>query len=583
MHRSPPRFARALPGILLPLLALVVVAPLIAHGCSCGHDFEFHLQSWLDAAAQMRHGTFDPAWTITAAWNAGEPRFLFYPPLSWVFGALLALTMPLAATPIVFTAVAVLGAGIAMYLLASDYASSAVATLAAAIYMATPYMLFTAFERTAYGELLAAAWIPLLLRAALRERPSIAGLAVPTALLWLTNAPAAVIGIYTLALIAILRIALALYRRSIATARILLVRFSAGGVLGLALAACYLVPASYERRYVQVAMALIPNMRIEDNFLFGYTGGGPHDQVLHAASVIAVSMLIASFVALAFAFALQHKNRRTNTNDGSTTPLLILAALTLCIAFLLTPWSLQLWRHLPELAFLQFPWRMLCVLGATLALAVAMALRFILSTRVSLATTTIVALVFVASMTTWKISAFRQPCEDLDLPSVRAQLFSSHHGVEPTDEYTPTEADNGFLRWDDPDHWLASNPAAFAPGTVPNPAAIIVDYDVAPPVDQTVSGIAPRRLQLDLSQPKILVLNLRDYPTWQVFRNGTLITQHLRRSDGLLAVALPAGTSVVDIRWHRTWDQLLGDLISLFAIVVLGALLLRSRTIKPDA
>src|SRR6185437_8495710 len=213
MDRPSAGFARTWPAILLLLFALIVITPLITHGCSCGHDFDFHLQSWLDAAAQMRHGTVDPAWTVTAAWNAGEPRFLFYPPLSWIFGAVLALTMPLFAAPIVFTAVALLGSAIAIYLLARDYASPAVAVLAAAVYIASPYMLFTAFERTAYGELLAAVWIPLLIRAALREEPSIVGLSVPTALLWLTNAPAAVIGIYTLTSIAVLRITYASYRR----------------------------------------------------------------------------------------------------------------------------------------------------------------------------------------------------------------------------------------------------------------------------------------------------------------------------------------------------------------------------------
>ena len=582
MHRSPAGFARAWPAILLLLLALIAVAPLIAHGCFCGHDFEFHLQSWLDAAAQMRHGTLDPAWTVTAAWNSGEPRFLFYPPLSWILGALLALTMPLSATPIAFTVVALLGSALAMYLLARDYVSTAVAILASAIYIASPYMLFTAFERTAYGELLAAAWIPLLLRAALREKPTIAGLGIPTALLWLTNAPAAVIGIYTLVFIAVLRIAYELYRRSRAAAQMLLIRFSIGGALGLALAAFYLVPAAYERRFVQVAMAIIANMRVEDNFLFGHTGDGPHDQVLHTASLIAVGMLIAAVVALVAAFAPQ-KRLRTGRDQATTSPLPILAALTLCIAFLLTPISLPIWHHLPELAFLQFPWRLLCVLGATLALTIALALRSIPSTKTSLTLITIIAIVIVGSMTARKISVFRQPCEALDLPSARAQLFASHHGVEPTDEYTPTDADNDVLRWDDPGYWLASNSADFAPGTVPNPAATIINYDVPPPIAQTVSGIAPRHLQLNLSQPKVLVLNLRDYPAWQVFRNGTLVTQHLQRDDGLLAIALPAGTSVIDVRWHHTWDQLLGDALSLLALALLGALVLRSRTIKPDA
>ena len=583
MHRSPAGFARAWPAILLPLLAVVVVAPLIVHGCSCGHDFGFHLQSWLDAAAQMRHGTLDPAWTVTAAWNAGEPRFLFYPPLSWVFGALLALTMPLSTTPVVFTAVALLSSGVTMYLLARDYARPAVASLTSAIYIASPYMLFTAFERTAYGELLAAAWIPLLLRAALRDEPSIAGLAVPTALLWLTNAPAAVIGIYTLMFVATLRIAFALYRRSKTTAQMLLRRFSAGGALGLALAAFYLVPAAYERRYIQVAMAIIDNIRVEDNFLFGHTGNGPHDQVLHTASLIAVGMLCAAVVALAAAIVVRQRHTHRAAEDAATVPLLILAALTLFIAFLLTPISLPLWRHLPELAFLQFPWRLLSVLGASLALTIALALRSIPPTKASLTLSSVIAILIVGSMTALWISPFRQSCEALDLPSVRAQLFTSHHGVEPTDEYTPTRADNGFLRWDDPGYWLANDPAAFAPGTIPNPAAIIPDYDVPPPVDQTLSGVAPRHLQLSLSQPQILVLNLRDFAAWQVFRNGTLVTQHLQRRDGLLAMALPAGASVIEVRWHRTWDQVLGDGVSLSALLILGALLLRSRTINPDA
>ncbi len=68
-------------------------------------------------------------------------------------------------------------------------------------------MLFTAYERTAYAELLAAVWIPLLLHAILREEVTIPRIAIPIALLWLTNAPAAVMSCYALALLAVVRIA----------------------------------------------------------------------------------------------------------------------------------------------------------------------------------------------------------------------------------------------------------------------------------------------------------------------------------------------------------------------------------------
>ena len=68
-------------------------------------------------------------------------------------------------------------------------------------------MLFTAYERTAYAELLAAAWIPLLLHAILRRQVTIPRIAIPIALLWLTNAPAAVMSCYALALLTIIRLA----------------------------------------------------------------------------------------------------------------------------------------------------------------------------------------------------------------------------------------------------------------------------------------------------------------------------------------------------------------------------------------
>ena len=48
--------------------------------------------------------------------------------------------------------------------------------------------------------------MPLLLLAILRERITIAGIAMPVALLWLTNDPAAVMGCYTLALLGALRV-----------------------------------------------------------------------------------------------------------------------------------------------------------------------------------------------------------------------------------------------------------------------------------------------------------------------------------------------------------------------------------------
>jgi len=569
MQRTPP--ARLL---LLPFAAFLVVLPLIINGCSCGHDFSFHISSWLDAAQQMRHGILLPRWTISAAWNSGEPRFLFYPPLSWLLGALLTLFSPTAA-PILLTWIALTAASYTMYCLARDFTSSHIALVAAALYIVNPYMLFTAYERTAYGELLAAAWLPLLVAAALSVRPHITAIALPIALLWLTNAPAAVIGCYGFAVVIAVRIVLLLVDRKSPVA--LALRSGAGIGLGAALAGFYLVPAAYERRFVQIEMAIIPNMRFQDNFLFGHTADAPHNVVLHTASLVALTLLALTVIPLALYYLRTKKFTETST---------ALATLTLLIAFCLTSLSTPLFNHLPELVYLQFPWRMLSLLGVVFALAVALLLEDLTSSTIpsiawfhramSRSGTALVVAAVTLSSTYLCIHIFRQGCELADLPAVHAQLFATGHGEPPTDEYTPSNADSDFLRTDNPGYWLSTDPQAFAQNTIPNPAATIVNYDTPPSLDQTLSTPAPHQLALDLPTPETLLLNLRDYPAWLIMRNGDPVSARIQRDDGLIAIPLPAGRSTIAIVWRRTKDQLIGLLLTTLALLTLGFLSIHS-------
>jgi hypothetical protein len=622
----------------IPVLcaALIVILPLLAFGCSCGHDIDFHLQSWFDAAQQFRHGALLPHWAFAAAFDAGEPRFIFYPPLSWMFGALLTFCVPASLLPAAYTFACLAAAGFAMHRLASLFVPANAALIATALYVANPYMLFNAFERTAYAELLAAAWLPLLFLAALRTRPTVRGIALPVALLWLTNAPAAVMGCYTLAVIIAIRLVISLRlngmdglarlesaagsfgrpRTGSSTAQLakdasysaeddkfvggavknpawkLALTSIAGTALGLALAAVYLIPAAYERRFVQIAMAIIPNMRFEDNFLFGHTGDIEHDAVLHTASVLALILLIAATAAVLTLLLRKPPDpaSRPEREAGTTaacfrcverslpSTAVILTVLTLCISFLLIPASSPLWRHLPELVFLQFPWRLLSVLAVVLALTVGLLLR-----NVALRNTFAIplALALVAALTFAGIHAYRQHCDPEDLPTTRAQQFAAHHGVDPTDEYTPSNADNDVLRADDPAYWFSTDPGAFAPGTTPNPAATDPNYSGEP--SDTASAEAPHHLKLTLPQPEFLILNLRDYRAWDVVVNtphqiAPEWPRHIPRDDGLIAIPLRAGDSTIDIAWRRTLDEQMGRDLSIIALGAYVGLILRARS-----
>ncbi|HZL28308.1 MAG TPA: hypothetical protein VFC39_17435, partial [Acidobacteriaceae bacterium] len=99
----------------------------------------------------------------------------------------------------------------------------------------------------------------------------------------------------------------------------------------------------------------------------------------------------------------------------------------------------------------------------------------------------------------------------------------------------------------------------------------------------TASAEAPRHLKLILPQPEILILNLRDYPAWDVAVNtphqiAPEWPRHIRRDDGLIAIPLRAGNNTIDIFWRHTLDEQLGLLISALAVCVYTALIFFSRS-----
>jgi Ca2+/Na+ antiporter len=535
---------------LILLAAFVIILPLLLRGASCGHDLDFHMTNWMEVAEQWRHGILWPHWAFTPAWGAGEPRFVFYPPLSWLLGGILAMLMPIRFVPAAFTFIALAACGLSMRRLAAEWTAPPCALLAAVFFMANPYMLFCAYERCAYGELLAAAWMPLLLLAILRTPISLRGIALPVALLWLTNAPSAVMSCYLFAVIALLRV-LSIARNAFTGRRLrsiapFALRAVGGMALGIGLAAFYIVPASWQRRWVQIDLAIAPPARVQDSTLFHHTTDPFHDAVLLTASWIAVVML-----SLAAALLLAAWQRRAEIRLVT-----LLGGAIACIGLALTPISLFAWQHLPQLRFIQFPWRLLALLGVLLSLLLALA------TRHRNRTLLLAALLLPMIVVPPAYRQFSSRCFDEDVPATQFANFRAGDGVDATDEYTPRTADNDTLLDDINFYWLTNDPRSLSLHPATQNGSI--DFSLA------------QSFHIPAAHPPLFILRLRNYPAWQVRVNGTP-AHILPRADGLLVIALPPGEADITVSYRLLPDELIGALISLLALLLFFLLRRRAR------
>jgi hypothetical protein len=547
--------------VLLPIAALLAIWPLVRHGNSCGDDFEFHVFNWMEVGSQWKQGVLLPHWEFTSAWNSGEPRFVFYPPISWALGALLGLILPWAAVPVALIWVALTACALTMYRLAREWASEGMALVAASVYLVHPYMLYTSYQRSAYAELIAAAWMPLVLLALLRPRVSVPRLAIPVALLWLSNDPGAVMGTYTVALLGTLRLIwmCASTRRptpAIGDA----MRIAAGTMLGMALAAFTLLPAIVEQHWVQIRMIMIEGVRVQDNFLFDQSISANHRAVVRTPSITSVWLLgIIAFLGL-IALLVEMRARRDDLRRFTILSLFVLAAV---LGFLLTRSSFPVWRHVPELEYLQFPWRFNAVLGAIAAALLALAVSRV-KLWFPLAVT--VALVACLLLSGKGYKRYHQWCNRGNDTASLANDF--YHGAkyDDTDSYLPVGDDHYAMGHSNPESWIAAHPGDDAPANAAHHYSLAIR-------DRLHFSVTSRNAAY-------FVINLREYPAWRITVNGVAVTNLPHRVDGLIVVPIQRGSTQIDIADAVTWDRIAGWPISAMALGILSTMLRRNRRLR---
>lgn len=507
-----------------------MIVPFFFFGIPSGHDFEFHLNSWMEVVDQWRQGIICPRWAALAHYGYGEARFIFYPPASWFLGALLGLVLPWKVVPGVFVWLAMTFSGISMFVLARRWFARRDAIFAAAAYAANPYYIVVVYWRSAYAELLAGALVPLLLLCILEldkgGRKAILRLSLVIAAAALTNVPVFVMIGYSLALLALVS---AIQLRS---PKVLL-HVVIAGVMAAALAAFYLFPAFYEQKWVNLAQALSPGVRPQDNFLFTTTADPDHNIFNRLISFVTFSQLIVLTISTFFIW--RHRDRQNG-------PMQLIWALV--AALLMFSFTSPFWAHLPVLRFVQLPWRWLLCMNAALVLLITASWKSWLWRGI--------ALLLMFGTVGWASVRIQPPWWDhyRDI----ADMLAAHHteeGYEGVDEYVPAGGDAYNIRRTGPE--VSSNDNA------------LTDLQVQK------WGFETRLFTTKTSKPDFLVFRLFNYPAWRVEVNGHRVETKTRDETGEMLIPVPAGENQVRVTFIRTWDRTAGAAVSL--ITAAGLLL----------
>ncbi|MFY9559264.1 MAG: RdgB/HAM1 family non-canonical purine NTP pyrophosphatase [Terriglobales bacterium] len=524
--------------LALGAISFLALTPFFWRGIPSGHDFEFHLFSWMEVLGQWKQGIIYPRWAALAHWGYGEARFLFYPPASWALGAALGALLPWRLVPGAYSWIALTLAGASMYKLAREWLPEPDALFAAALFAVNPYHLVIVYWRSAFAELLAAALLPLLLLGLLRlSEPGLRPVLWLSAILaaaWLTNAPAAVMIHYSVAAMAL---PMAVLERSWRP----LLRTALAIVLGAGLASFYLIPAAYEEKWINISEVLAPGVRPQDNFLFTNIADPEHNQFNRLISTVAAAEIGALALVIWFYRAWRRQERK---------PWILLACWGGMAALIMVSITSPLWQHLPKLRFVQLPWRWLLCLNVALAMLLTKSLRR-WSLR-TLASATLLAVVVIAGyriQPPWWDSAG-------DIQEMH-EAVSDGTGYEGTDEYVPAGADPYELNKD---------------------LSPVTDSSGTPKRTEVLQwGPVEKHLVVHTYAEELLALRLFNYPAWEVSLNGKRVETQTAAVTGQMEIPVPAGRNDIRLHFGRTRDRTIGGLVSLLSFGVLLATWIKTR------
>ncbi len=563
------------PNIWLVLLfSIFAWAPLLTPAYFFeAHDAKHSIFFLVEFDQTFRDGFWWPRWSPDFAFGFGYPLFNLYAPLAFYLAELLHL-IGFSFTSAIKTmyVLATIGAGLGMYGYVRHLFGSQAGLLAATVFMYAPFHLVEIFVRSAYAEFVALALIPLLfwsftnlITAPNLGRIGLAGFAYGVVALshhstFFTFSPFLIVYVIFLILVEA--------KLNLRTIIVRALYAGSAGLLGLALAAIYLIPLITEMQYVKVEQWTTGSYNYLQHFVyfsqllspfwgFGYAGPGLVDDFSYQLGIVVIVLTI---------FALASLPHRRVQHYG--TGLFFLIS-TLAIIMLMSPMAETLWQIIPIASLVQFPWRLLGMAVFTLSVVAGSLLalpatplpvtddqRAPVDRHPAPSPLFLLILVIILASYSYTLPQYTEVPEWSETPLAvvnwdRGSIIDRVGMVSVTEvqpQTSPMEQEYRTLGF---------------PKTV---AGITEGYGV---VETLHHGGGSDKVRVVSKEPVSVQFYTYDYPGWQVILNNHPIEHRNEPPFGLITVDLPPGDHTLLLRMEGTLFRTVSTVVTILALLMI--------------
>ncbi len=519
------------------LISLPLYSRLLRPGIHTTHDYHVFRQQQFSKC--IEEFVFPCRWSPDSGFGYGEPVFNYYGQLPYMVGQIFKTISFSNIDAVKATFImSLLLSGISMYVFSKNYWNRSGAWLSSLAYMYAPYRAVDVWVRGALPESLAFIFFPLIFLFITKKKfiwlgISLAGLAITHNLSLFMFLP--FIFIWTIIN----------YRRDILR---YLPQLFLSLLIAAGLSAFYLLPVLFEKNLVTVNLTTTDYYQFQLHFatlnqlflsrFWGYGGStwGPNDSMSFSVGHIHWILLIISLMVSVL------KKQKL---------IFYVAGLMFLVSVFLTHGKSEfIWKLIPGMPFLQFPWRYL-----TLAVFFS---SFVIGNLLSQINTKYLASILCVAFILFNVSNFK---EDIWQPITDTQLFSGNswdkQRASTVQDYWPSAAKS-----------LPVSPAPDFPQVVSGNAVISNFIKNSHSAQLSVST---------LSENSKIALPITYFPGWTLKVNN--LPQNIISSTDLNLISfLPAlGESTVSLKFENTLPRSIGNGLSLISILTTCLLIYFSK------